>query len=174
MLQHKRPYFITIAIALVALVIAACQPEPREAPTAIPPEDQGMPLGNAAPAEGSVFEDVTIWVDAAETTDPAPSAESGSLILTLTVQNTGAEDQTLELARDDYVLLTDDGLQLEPIIISDALVNPEIPAGDSVSGTAEFSTLHAASTYTLNISGFERITVDASLAPIAPDTGSES
>lgn len=165
MLQRKQTYFVTIALALVAIFLAACEAEPREAPPTVPLDQQGMPLGNAAPAEGSVFEEVTIWVDAAETTDPAGGAESGSLVLTLTIQNTGEEAQMLELSQDDFVLLTSDGTQLEPIIISENLMNPDIDAGESVSGTAEFSTLDPGSTYTLNISGFERITIDASLAP---------
>ncbi len=159
----------SILAALALILLAACEPEPAEAPTAMPTEaeveDRQAPLGNAAPLEGSDFTNVTLWVDDAETTGASEGAEAGSLVLTLTLQNQADSEQTLDLSREDYVLLTADGLPLEAVIVSDQLIEPELEAGESVTGTAEFSTVDVGSSYTLSVTDFEDIVVDASVAP---------
>lgn len=167
MIRQTTRILTTLLIAtLGVLFLAACEPEEVEAPTAIPVEEEGEALGNIAPSEGSSYENVIIWVESADSTGASVGAEAGSLVLTLTIQNTSDETQTIGLSSEDYVVLDADGLSLEAIIVSDDLVMPELEAGESVTGTAEFSTLDTtSSTYVLSISGFERTTVDASVAP---------
>ena len=135
---------------LLALLLAACTAEGV---------NDGDPVSSDMQGDGGV--QMVVVADA------LPSAEDGSsgghLELNITFENPTEQEVTLNLSEADYVLTTNDGIELTPSQLSDELRAMTIPAGGSVSGEAQFAVLSPISTFTFNVEGFEPVTVDASV-----------
>jgi hypothetical protein len=145
MKEHKMQLKL-LWVLLIGLVIAACSPT--------------TPVGEAVTAEmadGSV----TMTVNAVAQPQSADGATSGALQLNIAFRNNTEQDVTLNLTQQDYVLAAGDGIELTPTTISPELMNLTIPAGASVNGSAEFGVLSPTGTFTLHVTGFDDVTIDA-------------
>ena len=135
-------------VLLIGLLIAACSP------TATIPEGEAM---TAEMADGTV----TMTVIPQAQPQSVDGSASGPLQLNIAFRNNTQQDVTLDLTQADYLLLASDGIELTPTTISPELVNTTIPAGATISGTAEFGVLSPTDTFTLQVEGFGDITIDA-------------
>jgi hypothetical protein len=139
---------LPVLLLLVTLVMAACTTAGSE----------GEPVSSEM-QDGSV-QMVVVPNAHPESND---GSNTGLLELNITFENPSEQEVALNLDTTDYVLTTADGIELTPSTLSPEMQAITIPAGGSVSGAVGFSVLSPSSTFTLNVEGFEAVTIDAAV-----------
>ena len=173
---------ISLLIAVLALVVGACYPDYDE-PQRPPLEDAGEEANITAtgagtvdtpdmivsPLEDSGIGDVTLTLVEAVALAEQEGATSGRLDLMIAFTNNTASDVTFDFTANDYKLIDAAGVEIEPIEFSDNLVQPTVPAGETITGELTYTTLDATGTFNMQVTGYPQFVVDAEAVQAVSD-----
>ena len=153
-------------LMIVLVVLAACAPEAEDSI-----EDEGPPPVDNVPAENvDTGDDVeSLELDTVTDEDRGVTLilqdsfidEENSLHLVVSFMSADGEDGEVSFTEDEFVLVDNEGVQNMPVLSDGSLSDINLTDTPSDPVTLEYAVLDPATTFVLQVPGFDSVTIDA-------------